>query len=117
MKKRVLAAIMAAMMVVLTAGGCGDGSGSDSDSNKSSDQKTNDKKTVTVVTAGTGEPYSLLADDGSWTGIDSDMWAEIEERTGWNVEVKQAAFDAMWGELDRRCCKLYSCDRRKNGEI
>ena len=100
MKKRVLAAIMAAMMVVLTAGGCGDGSGSDSDSNKSSDQKTNDKKTVTVVTAGTGEPYSLLADDGSWTGIDSDMWAEIEERTGWNVEVKQAAFDAMWGELD-----------------
>ena len=38
MKKRVLAAIMAAMMVVLTAGGCGDGSGSDSDSNKSSDQ-------------------------------------------------------------------------------
>ena len=65
MKKRVLAAIMAAMMVVLTAGGCGDGSGSDSDSNKSSDQKTNDKKTVTVVTAGTGEPYSLLADDGS----------------------------------------------------
>ena len=28
------------------------------------------------------------------------MWAEIEKRTGWEVEVKQAAFDAMWGELD-----------------
>ena len=28
------------------------------------------------------------------------MWDEIEKRTGWEVEVKQAAFDAMWGELD-----------------
>lgn len=100
MKKRVLAVMMAAMMVVLTAGGCGNGGGSDSDSDKSSGQKSDDKKTVTVVTSGTGEPYSLLSDDGTWTGIDADMWAEIEERTGWDVEVKQAAFDAMWGELD-----------------
>ena len=87
MKKRVLAVMMAAMMVVLTAGGCGNGGGSDSDSDKSSGQKSDDKKTVTVVTSGTGEPYSLLSDDGTWTGIDADM-------------LKQAAFDAMWGELD-----------------
>ena len=43
---------------------------------------------------------TAMADDGTWTGIDAEMWAEIEERTGWEVEVKQAAFDAMWGELD-----------------
>ena len=57
-------------------------------------------RTVTVVTAGTGEPYSLLADDGTWTGIDAEMWDEIEKRTRWKVELKQAAFDALWGELD-----------------
>ena len=28
------------------------------------------------------------------------MWAEIEKRTGWEVEVKQASFDSIWGELD-----------------
>ena len=52
------------------------------------------------VTSGTGEPYSLISDDGKWTGIDAEMWDEIEKRTGWEVEVKQASFDAMWGELD-----------------
>ena len=41
------------------------------------------------MTSGTGEPYSLLSDDGTWTGIDADMWAEIEERTGWDVEVNR----------------------------
>ena len=70
----------------------------------SSDSKSDDKKDsgkkVTVVTSGTGEPYSLISDDGKWTGIDAEMWDEIEKRTGWEVEVKQASFDAMWGELD-----------------
>ena len=59
-----------------------------------------DLGTIVVTTAGSGEPYSLLHDDGSWTGIDSEMWAEIAERTGWEIELKQAAFDAIWGMLD-----------------
>ena len=54
-----------------------------------------DLGTIVVTTAGSGEPYSLLHDDGSWTGIDSEMWAEIAERTGWEIELKQAAFDAI----------------------
>lgn len=62
--------------------------------------KKDSGKKVTVVTSGTGEPYSLISDDGKWTGIDAEMWDEIEKRTGWEVEVKQASFDAMWGELD-----------------
>ena len=104
MKKRVLAALLVSAMVVATVVGCGSKSSSDDSSSKKETTEASDKKdsdeTVTVVTAGTGEPYSLLADDGTWTGIDAEMWAEIEERTGWKVEVKQAAFDALWGELD-----------------
>ena len=103
MKKRVLAALLVSAMVVATVVGCGSKSSSDDSSKKetteASDKKDSDE-TVTVVTAGTGEPYSLLADDGTWTGIDAEMWDEIEKRTGWKVELKQAAFDALWGELD-----------------
>ena len=103
MKKRVLAALLVSAMVVATVVGCGSKSSSDDSSKKetteASDKKDSDE-TVTVVTAGTGEPYSLLAADGTWTGIDAEMWDEIEKRTGWKVELKQAAFDALWGELD-----------------
>ena len=103
MKKRVLAALLVSAMVVATVVGCGSKSFSDDSSKKetteASDKKDSDE-TVTVVTAGIGEPYSLLADDGTWTGIDAEMWDEIEKRTGWKVELKQAAFDALWGELD-----------------
>ena len=103
MKKRVLAALLVSAMVVATVVGCGSKSSSDDSSKKetteASDKKDSDE-TVTVVTAGIGEPYSLLADDGTWTVIDADMWDEIEKRTGWKVELKQAAFDALWGELD-----------------
>ena len=103
MKKRVLAALLVSAMVVATVVGCGSKSSSD-DSSKKETTEASDKKdseeTVTVVTAGTGEPYSLIADDGTWSGIDAEMWDEIEKRTGWKVELKQAAFDALWGELD-----------------
>ena len=92
-------------MTVGVVAGCGSNAKSDdSDKKTSSDSKSDDKKDsgkkVTVVTSGTGEPYSLISDDGKWTGIDAEMWDEIEKRTGWEVEVKQASFDAMWGELD-----------------
>lgn len=97
MKKRVLVTLMAAVMAVAAMAGCGNKSGSDESSKKESKEKA---RKVTLVTSGTGEPYTLLSDDGKWTGIDAEIWAEIEKRTGWKVEVKQAAFDAMWGELD-----------------
>ena len=117
MKRRLIAAFLVTAMVMTAAVGCGnsgsddsgkedtktetDGGeeGTDADTDAASDTGYSERK-VTLVTSGTGEPYTLLADDGTWTGIDAEMWAEIEERTGWEVELKQAAFDAMWGELD-----------------
>ena len=117
MKRRLIAALLVTAMVMTAAVGCGnsgsgdsgkdeaktesEGTADDADEGSDADSDTgySDRK-VTLVTSGTGEPYTLLADDGTWTGIDAEMWAEIEERTGWEVEVKQAAFDAMWGELD-----------------
>ncbi|MGN0392170.1 MAG: transporter substrate-binding domain-containing protein [Bariatricus sp.] len=99
MKKRILAAMLAAVMVVAVAAGCGKSSDSKTETSGEAETKEEARKVV-LVTSGSGEPYSLLADDGTWTGIDAEMWAEIEKRTGWEVEVKQAAFDSIWGELD-----------------
>lgn len=113
MKKRLLAVLLVTAVAMTAAVGCGNSSSEDSgkedtkseaeeteeDSDEGTDTGYSDRK-VTLVTSGTGEPYTLLADDGTWTGIDAEMWEEIEKRTGWEVEVKQAAFDAMWGELD-----------------
>ena len=99
MKKRILAAMLAAVMVVAVAAGCGKSSDSKTDASGDAESKDEARKVV-LVTSGAGELYSLLADDGTWTGIDAEMWAEIEKRTGWEVEVKQAAFDSIWGELD-----------------
>ncbi len=106
MKKRVLATLLVTAMTVATVVGCGSSSSTSDDSSTKAESTTSSSSDteidkVTVVTAGTGEPYSLLSDDGeTWTGIDAEMWAEIEKRTGWEVEVKQAAFDSLWGELD-----------------
>ena len=117
MKKRVLALLLVSAMVVTSLIGCGNSDESKKDSAKtettenSSDNKEETKKVV-VATAGTGEPYSLMSDDGKWTGIDAEMWDEIEKRTGWEVEVKQAAFDAIWGELDTgRVCICSACGK------
>lgn len=56
---------------------------------------------VIIATGGTGEPYSLLSSDGkNWSGIDAEMWSEISKRTGWEIEVKQAEFSSLFGELD-----------------
>ena len=82
MKKRVLAALLVTMMTVGTVAGCGSNAKSDdSDKKASSESKSDDKK-----------------DSGKKVTV--EMWDEIEKRTGWEVEVKQASFDAMWGELD-----------------
>ena len=102
---------MLSAMVVATVVGCGSKSSSDDSSKKetteASDKKDSDE-TVTVVTAGTGEPYSLLADDGTWDLVLMQRCGmRVEKRTGWKVELKQAAFDALWGEARyraSRCC-------------
>lgn len=107
MKKRILSTLLAVSMVAALCVGCGSKESSSSETKKedenvtqNSDDPISQIKSVTVATRGGGEPYSLLHDDGSWTGIDAEMWDEIEKRTGWEVEVKQAAADAIWGELD-----------------
>ncbi|MGI6756124.1 MAG: substrate-binding domain-containing protein [Atopobiaceae bacterium] len=85
---------------VLLAGCSGGSAASSSNSSDSQDGSSDAITKVTIVTGGTGEPYSLIGTDGSWTGIDADIWAKIKENTGVDYEVKQAEFSSMFGELD-----------------
>lgn len=57
-------------------------------------------RTVKVGTAGNNEPYSLVSSDGTWTGIESELWAEIQKRTGWTVELVHIPdMASLFGEL------------------
>ncbi|AEF87038.1 probable amino-acid ABC transporter,substrate-binding protein [Treponema primitia ZAS-2] len=93
MKKRTILFFAIACTVVLFITGC------QGKTNNTAGTAATTARTVTVVTGGGGLPYSLLTESNEWTGIDGEMWAEIEKRTGWNVVVKRASFDSMFGEL------------------
>lgn len=75
---------------------------------KNNESKNSDDKIekITIVTAGEALPYSLLEQDNTWKGIDAEMWAEIEKRTGWKIELKRASFDSIWGEIDSKRADL-----------
>lgn len=116
MKKKLLLLFTAGVLATLTACGSSDAATATDSTAESADTEEEDNtatdteetadaadsevRTVRLVTAGVDEPPSLIHNDGTWTGIDAEMWAEIEKRTGWNVEVSQAPLDGVFGELD-----------------
>ncbi len=102
-------ALVAAGMAALT--GCGE-SGSTAESEKTTSStetastdtaastEGSETRTVKVATTGSGEPYSLVDADGKWTGMEADMWAEVESRLGWTVEMSAVGdTSSVFGEL------------------
>lgn len=59
-----------------------------------------ESRPVNVATTGTRPPYSLMDDQGNWSGTEADLWEEISERTGWELEVQRVSGDAVFGQLD-----------------
>ena len=101
--KKFIPLLLAVTAVLLT--GCGSSAASsDTATAKETASEAAGKeepRKVIIATGGTGEPYSLLSDDGkTWTGIDAEMWGEIAKRTGWEIETKQVEFSSLFGELD-----------------
>lgn len=98
MKKRIVMVLSLVCVATLLAAGCGNKEKASSEESTSKD--TSETRIIKIVTGGDAEPYSLVDNDGKWTGIDADIWAEIEERTGWEVELTKTTFDSVFGELD-----------------
>lgn len=91
-KKTSLLAFLAALALVLLA--CG------SEEDQESAEMDQWEGPVRVATVGTGHPYSLVEEDGTWTGTEAEIWEEIEERTGWDVQVQRVGSSATFGQLD-----------------
>ncbi len=102
-------ALVVAGMAALS--GCGE-SGSTAEEQKSTSSSetasteaststdNSETRTVKVATTGSGEPYSLVDADGKWTGMEADMWAEVESRLGWTVEMSAVGdTSSVFGEL------------------
>ncbi|WP_441561693.1 transporter substrate-binding domain-containing protein [Colibacter massiliensis] len=98
MKKRVLCIAMALSVAVAALTGCG--------SNSDGGRNASEERTITIATTGTNVPYTVVDENGKWTGIDGDIWNELAKRKGWRIELKRAAFDSLFGELDTRRADL-----------
>jgi ABC-type amino acid transport substrate-binding protein len=88
------AGLFAAIFVVLAA--CAD---SDARTQEASDEEIV-WEAVNVATTGGGPPYSLIDDQGNWTGTEAELWESISERTGWDIEVQRVGGNAIFGQLD-----------------
>lgn len=92
--KRVLSLFLVLMVLFVSA--C-------SQSGSNATATSTGKETIIVGTVGSGEPYSMINSDGKWTGMKSEMWAEVEKRTNYKVEMKQVGdHSSIFGELADR---------------
>lgn len=88
--KRVGSLLLVMALIVLS--GCAN----DTATNNSSENKN----LILVGTVGSGEPYSYVSSDGKWTGMEPELWAEVEKRTNYKIEMKQVGDHAsLFGEL------------------
>ncbi|HLQ75556.1 MAG TPA: transporter substrate-binding domain-containing protein [Alloiococcus sp.] len=86
--------LLAVVLMILIA--CGE----NDEGSKEAENENGGSQTVKVATVGTGPPYSMVDEEGNWTGSEADIWAEIEERTGWDIEVQRIGSSATFGQLD-----------------
>jgi len=90
-----LTGFLTVIMIVLAA--CGSNG---EESTEEAGDSDGESRTINVATVGTGPPYSMVDEEGNWSGSEADIWAEIGERTGWNINVQRVGSSATFGQLD-----------------
>lgn len=69
--------------------------------NASTDISESEANTIiTVGMSGGYKPYTYVDEDGELTGFDVDVWLEIGNRTGYDVEFVTSDFSGLFGMLD-----------------
>jgi|SRR5690625_3315816 len=92
-KESILSGFLVIALMVLAA--CGTNTESTQDANG----EEVEWDTGNVPTVGASLPYSLVEGE-EWSGTEADLWAEIEERTGWEIHVQRVGSHATFGQLD-----------------
>lgn len=93
MKKLVIVISLLSMMVLLLTG-CGG-----SDSAKSSGEAK--KQKITIITYANWNPFEYL-DKGELVGFDVDLAKALAEEAGYEYEIKNVGWDAMFAELKNK---------------
>ncbi|MGN1421335.1 MAG: transporter substrate-binding domain-containing protein [Eubacterium sp.] len=85
--KKVLAVVLALMMVAACFAGC---------SSSSDDTASNEEvKTLTLATSADFPPYESIGDNGEYVGIDIEIAQAIADKLGYELKVENMDFDSI----------------------
>lgn len=100
--KKYLAFLMAVLMMFTFMTACGnkDEGSENNNENEVTDNNNEETRTIVLGTTGSGEPYTFVDEKGNWTGCEADLWHEIAERTGWEIDLRQVGdTTSLFGDL------------------
>ncbi len=93
MKKKFVGAMIAAAALALSAcviAGCSSGGSSNAASNAATNTTETSQAEIDTLIVGfdaSYPPYGYMAEDGTYTGLDLDLAAEVARRNGWELEL------------------------------
>lgn len=101
MKKRVISMFLASVMALSMLAGCSSSEPSKKEeTEKVEDTTKKEKKTIKISTTGEHAFFSETNDDGELQGFEIDVWSEIGERLGYEIEWVTAGFPGIIELLD-----------------
>ena len=98
MKKKLISVLLCTAVAASLAAGCSAGNGSDPQEAES--EETSEEKVIRVACEATTPGWIQTDEDGNLSGYDYDVWTEIGERTGYEIDYQVMEWDGMWTMLD-----------------
>ena len=94
MTKRLLAMLLCVSMASAMLIGCG------SKEEATDEAAAEEEKVIRVGCEATTPGWIQMDDEGNLSGYDYDVWMEIGERTGYEIDYQVMEWDGMWAMLD-----------------
>lgn len=95
-KHSIFVGLLIIMVMVLAACGANTNEETETDTGDTAGET----RRVNIATTGTRLPYSLMDEEGNWTGTEAALWSEISKRTNWDLEIQRVSGSAIFGQLD-----------------
>ncbi|WP_026476550.1 amino acid ABC transporter substrate-binding protein [Alkaliphilus transvaalensis] len=95
LKKKSVLVVSIIMLVIMVFVGCR--SNSTNTVGNNSDDNT---KVIRIGTSGGYPPFTFMNNEGNLDGFEIDVWGEIGQRIGYEVEFQASEFSGLFGMLD-----------------